>query len=57
MGDFMKDDKQTINCSVYDCKHCNVDDNKCVLKEIKVANCNHNNDKEATMCDSYKKRK
>ncbi len=57
MGDFMKDDKQTINCSVYDCKHCNVDDNKCVLKEIKEANCNHNNDKEATMCDSYKKRK
>lgn len=53
----MKDEKQVINCSVYDCKHCNVDDKKCELKEIRVANCSSENDKEATMCDSYKKRK
>lgn len=49
--------KQTIKCNVYDCKHCNVDDITCNLKEIKVASCNHNNNKQSTMCDSYKARK
>ena len=48
---------QTIKCNVYDCKHCDVDNIVCNLKEIKVSNCNHNLNKESTMCASYKTRK
>ena len=47
---------QKIKCNVYDCSHCNCDHKECKLKEIKVCNCNDNKNKEATMCDSYKKR-
>lgn len=53
----MKEDTQSIKCSVYDCEHCNCDFNMCRLKEIKVSNCANNKDKESTMCDSFKKRK
>lgn len=53
----MKKDKQTIKCNVYDCKHCDIDIEYCNLNEIKVCNCNHNKEKESTMCDSYVKRK
>lgn len=51
-----KEERQTINCTVYDCKHCNCDDSCCELNEIKVCNCGDDEKKEATMCDSYKKR-
>lgn len=53
----MKKDKQTIKCDVYDCRHCDCEEECCNLKEIKVSNCSSNEDKEATMCDSYKRRK
>lgn len=53
----MKKDKQNIKCDVYDCMHCDIEYTCCNLKEIKVSNCNNNQDKESTMCDSYDKRK
>lgn len=52
----MGKDKQKINCTVYDCKHCDCDCDSCNLKTIKVCCCASDNEKEATMCDSYKKR-
>lgn len=51
-----KDEKKQINCSVYDCKHCNCECDKCKLEEIKVCNCEGCGEKKTTMCDSYKKR-
>ena len=56
-GFIMEKNKQIIKCNVYDCKFCDVDNIACNLKEIKVCNCNHNNDKESTMCNSYKSKK
>lgn len=55
-GDSMKD-KQTIECSVYNCKYCVCDCNLCNLKKIKVALCASDDNKQATMCDSFKERK
>lgn len=52
----MKTNKQIINCEVHECMYCDSVNNACCLKEIKVANCNHKNNKESTMCDSYMKR-
>ena len=52
----MKDNEQTIKCSVHDCKHCDCDDNKCKLDKIKVCNCSGDGGKETTMCDSYKEK-
>lgn len=48
-------EKQKINCTVYDCKHCDVMNDECQLKQIKVACCKGDTDKESTMCDSYAK--
>lgn len=48
---------QIIRCNVYDCKYCDTENITCSLKEIKVANCSHNLNKESTMCDNYKIRK
>lgn len=53
----MKKEKQTIKCDVYDCKHCNCDEECCSLEEIKVCNCDDCKEKESTMCDSYDKKK
>ena len=50
------ENKQCIKCDVHSCKHCDCDYNWWTLKEIKVCNCNSANDKEATMCDSYKEK-
>ena len=50
------DNKQTIDCTVHDCKYCNCECNKCKLKCIKVANCKGDGTKETTMCADYKKR-
>lgn len=52
-----KNDNQTINCSVHSCKHCNCDSDMCDLNAIKICDCNEKNEKEGTMCDSYKERK
>lgn len=52
----MKKENQKIKCDVHDCRHCNCDDDCCILDEIKVCNCNNNEDKESTMCDSYDKK-
>ena len=57
MGDKMdKTNKQTIECSVFDCRHCNPLDELCDLSSIKVASCGQGFKKESTLCDSYKKR-
>ena len=48
-------EKQTIKCTVHDCKHCNCDKEECKLDEIKVCHCNPDKEKKATMCDNYKK--
>ena len=56
-GFIMKKNIQKIKCNVYDCKFCDVDNITCNLKEIKVASCNHDNNKESTMCSRYKTRK
>lgn len=45
-----------IKCNVYDCSFCNCKHELCKLDEIKVCNCNDEPKKEATMCDSFKKR-
>lgn len=49
-------EKQQINCTVHDCKHCNYEKDQCKLEQIKVCNCMNEKEKEATMCDNYKKR-
>lgn len=46
-----------IKCEVYDCKHCDCDNFECTLSKINVCSCSEEYEKEATMCDSYKKRK
>lgn len=57
-GDYMKkDNEQTIECSVHDCKHCDCGCNMCELDKIKVRNCNGDGEKETTMCNSYEKKK
>lgn len=50
------DNKQTIDCTVHDCKYCNCECNKCKLNCIKIANCKGDGTKETTMCADYKKR-
>lgn len=42
---------QKIECSVLDCRF--YEDDMCSLKAIKVAKCNDDQNKEATICDSY----
>lgn len=58
IGDKMKKEKekQTIHCSVHNCYFCDEHINTCELNEIKVCNCGNNNEKEATMCNSYRKK-
>jgi hypothetical protein len=53
----MKKDRQTIKCDVYNCRHCDLEEMCCSLREIKVSNCNKNKEKEATMCDCYSPKK
>ena len=53
----MKKDKQSIKCDVHNCRYCDLENNFCSLKEIKVSNCSNNKEKEATMCASYEIRK
>lgn len=53
----MNKDNQNIKCDVFDCKHCDVEEVCCNLREIKVSNCSSNKEKEATMCASYDARK
>ncbi len=55
LGDKMKKE-QTINCSVYDCKHCDCECDMCKLKKVKICNCHGDGEKETTMCDSYKEK-
>lgn len=52
-GNYMKNQK--INCTVYDCKHCDVMNDACKLNQIKVACCRATDEKESTMCDNYVK--
>ena len=49
-------EKQTIGCTVHDCKHCECDKDKCNLNNIKVCNCNGCGNMECTMCGSYEKK-
>ena len=55
MGDNMNK-KQSIDCSVHDCKYCDCSCDKCKLNCIKVCNCGHDETKENTMCDSFRKK-
>lgn len=48
--------KQEIGCKVHDCKFCDCGENCCSLEKIEVCNCSNDKEKEATMCNSYKKR-
>jgi len=52
-GMFME--RQKIKCDVHDCMHCNCDKDVCLLKKIKVSSSSPLEEKEATMCASYKK--
>ena len=45
--------KNKINCDVHECKHCDKEEEKCTLDEIKVSKSNDDNEKEDTMCDSF----
>ena len=50
----MKQDRNKhIHCDVQDCKYNHCDSNYCKLNEIKVCSCAPQEEKEATMCDSY----
>ena len=49
--------KQTISCDVHDCHYCDLKSDMCQKEEIKVCHCSNEHEKEATMCDAYKKRK
>lgn len=51
-----KSDNQTIKCNVHDCMHNDCSCNCCDLDEIKVCSCSHEEKKEATMCDNYKRK-
>ena len=51
-----KEKNNHIKCDVMDCKHNNCDCNYCRLEEIKVCSCAPEEEKEATMCDSYQKK-
>lgn len=46
------EENQKIECSVHDCRFYS--NNRCSLHAIKVAKCNGAENKEATICDSYK---
>ena len=46
---------QKIKCDVYSCKYCDCDKNKCTLEEIRISNKSNDTNKDATLCDSYKK--
>ena len=48
-----KDTNKHIHCDVQDCKFNHCDSNYCKLNEIKVCSCAPQEEKEATMCDSY----
>lgn len=52
-----KDKKQEIECEVFDCKYCDCNKCCCELGKIKVCSCSDEEEKEGTMCDSYKKKK
>lgn len=52
----MKKNKQTIDCTVHDCKYCNCECDLCELDSINVCNCGCDGKKENTMCGSYKKK-
>ena len=43
------DKMQKITCDVYDCQHCNGNNKRCSLNEIKVSNSSDEEKKEATM--------
>lgn len=51
-----KSEEQTIKCSVEDCRYNDCAYGCCDLNEIKVCSCGDEEKKEATMCNSYKKR-
>ncbi len=51
-----RENKQKINCNVYDCKHCNCEMEVCKLPAINVASYGKGFEKTSTICDSYKKR-
>lgn len=47
---------QEIRCKVHDCKFCDCDIDCCCLEKIEVCNCAFEEEKEATMCNSYEKK-
>ncbi len=49
--------KQKIICNVHDCHYCDLKNDMCQKEEIKICHCQEKQEKEATMCDAYKKRK
>lgn len=56
MGKDSKIGKQAIECTVYDCTHCNYNEDHCELSKIKICDLKGKKSKESTMCDSYDKR-
>ena len=56
-GDNMKSKKnQTIKCDVNNCSYNDIECEECTLDKIKVCNIDNSKRKEATICDSFKKR-
>lgn len=50
----MEKENKHIKCDVKDCEYNNCECEHCTLDEIKVCSCAKEEEKEATMCDSYK---
>lgn len=48
--------RQKISCNVHDCHYCDRQNDMCQKDEIKVCHCTLEEEKEATMCDAYRKR-
>lgn len=44
--------KQTIKCNVYDCIHCNFQNNSCLLEEIMISMYDRKN-KNKTICGNF----
>lgn len=53
----MEKENKHIACTVTDCAYNNCECKHCTLDKIKICNCSCNEEKEATMCDSYKCKK
>ncbi len=49
-----EDFNRSIKCTVHDCEYNDTKIDYCKLEKIKICLCSPEDEKESTMCDSYK---